>query len=616
MDYYMNDAGLVVLETTIKQTKFDITGETLASRIRKALQYSETIDQVVDALKTGNNGLYTNEWLIADTKTNEIAMFELGTHKTKLWRSSKDEWFGGTKGFYWGCNNAKDLDVRLETIASVEGRPANVVFRPTDRDRKWLELYEKHKGNIAEGFGFEAFTTPPLAAAHSLDAKFTTTAMAKELKTWGLFGPPTGKTWYPSPAERRQFPEARPLVSNDWTILTADAPPAPKQKALASYGTNDAIHLASLTRIEEAGPTTTKPVDLPRYSDTKYGAIDNPATLHPDAWHGTILPKTDADIWLAAAFADYEKIVARELALRTRARENGRELSRSEQDEIDLAMFAPYSRYRTAVTRLGKDIPLTNIHLELTSEEWYGIASGKGVLALSALRGRLGDTAFRKAMNEFGRANAGKAAATLDFLNASGLGHPAIDVFISDWLSRTGMPDTPADKWGWSISSFEAELEKTVIIYGTLKESDAQREAANRLQRQIESKWSNYTVPVLSDQDASGDAVKGKHLLLIGRPDTNSVIKGLDLSVLPSGVKFGQASFVVRGDTFANPHSSLIVASRKPEDPRYSIVIFAGLSADATWHCVEAIGTLDFEPSNVILSPAGGRARRLALGIR
>ncbi len=36
-------------------------------------------------------------------------MYELGTNHTKLWRSSKNEWFGGTPGFYWGNNNAKDL---------------------------------------------------------------------------------------------------------------------------------------------------------------------------------------------------------------------------------------------------------------------------------------------------------------------------------------------------------------------------------------------------------------------------------------------------------------------------------------------------------------------------
>ena len=30
-------------------------------------------------LSKSNNGLYTNEWLFGDTKTNEIAMFEFGT---------------------------------------------------------------------------------------------------------------------------------------------------------------------------------------------------------------------------------------------------------------------------------------------------------------------------------------------------------------------------------------------------------------------------------------------------------------------------------------------------------------------------------------------------------
>jgi hypothetical protein len=224
MDYYMNDAGLVVTETTLEQTRFDIAGRPLACRARLAVQRSNTIDGVVAALKDGNNGLYTNEWLIADTRTNEIAMFELGTHKHRLWRSGNNEWFGGTKGFYWGCNNAKDVQLRLETVAGLEGKPANVVFRPSDRDRTWLKLYEKHKGKITAAFGFEAFQTPPLAAAHSLDAKFTTTDLARDLETWALFGPPMGKTWVPSADELKQFPEGQPLVSNDWTVLDARAP--------------------------------------------------------------------------------------------------------------------------------------------------------------------------------------------------------------------------------------------------------------------------------------------------------------------------------------------------------------------------------------------------------
>src|SRR5947207_16825 len=103
--------------------------------------------------------------LIADTKTNEIAMFELGTVKDKLYRSSKGEWFGGTEGFYWGCNNTKDLDVRLDTVASVNGKPTNVVWKPSDRDRKWQELYAKNKGKIDADFGKLAFATPPLTSS-------------------------------------------------------------------------------------------------------------------------------------------------------------------------------------------------------------------------------------------------------------------------------------------------------------------------------------------------------------------------------------------------------------------------------------------------------------------
>ena len=136
----------------------------LVDRIRRALQYADSIDRAVRILQEGNNGLYTNEWLLADIKTGEVAMYELGTHKSRLWRSSRNEWYGDTKGFYWGCNNAKDLEVRLETVPGLSGRPANVVFHPSDRDRTWLQLFDQKKGTMNADFGTLAFTTPPLAA--------------------------------------------------------------------------------------------------------------------------------------------------------------------------------------------------------------------------------------------------------------------------------------------------------------------------------------------------------------------------------------------------------------------------------------------------------------------
>ena len=207
LDYYLNDAGILVTETTIAQTRFDTNGMAVASRIRKALQYADSIDKAVAILKEQNNGLYTNEWLLADIKTNEIAMFELGTHKSKLYRSSKERVVRRHGGLLLGLQQHQGPgrapgDDRRRGI----GRPGNAVFHPSDRDRKWLELYDKYKGKIDADFGKLAFTTPPLAAYHSVDAKFTTTDLAKDLKTWALFGPPLGRTWQPTEDEREQVP--------------------------------------------------------------------------------------------------------------------------------------------------------------------------------------------------------------------------------------------------------------------------------------------------------------------------------------------------------------------------------------------------------------------------
>lgn len=225
-DYYQNDAGILLCETTIDQTPFDPAGEPLTTRARRAIQYSASIDDVVKTLATRNNGLYANEWLIADTKTNEIAMFELGTKTSKLWRSSRDEWFGGTKGFYWGCNNAKDLAVRLEALPANEPAPDRPGWQPDGRDRAWLEFYEKHRGKIDADAAKKALALEELALPHSLDAKFTTAALAKGLSSWCLYGPPTGRVWKPTAEERLAHPGIRALEPHPWTLLTPNPPVA------------------------------------------------------------------------------------------------------------------------------------------------------------------------------------------------------------------------------------------------------------------------------------------------------------------------------------------------------------------------------------------------------
>ena len=56
-DWYQNDAGMVLTETTIRQTPFNVQGTPVAFRARMAIQYGGNIDEVVEQLGKRNNGL-------------------------------------------------------------------------------------------------------------------------------------------------------------------------------------------------------------------------------------------------------------------------------------------------------------------------------------------------------------------------------------------------------------------------------------------------------------------------------------------------------------------------------------------------------------------------------
>ncbi len=596
MDYYMNDAGLLIAETTIGQTRFDGTGTSEASRIRQAIQYASTIDEAVSILKTNNNGLYTNEWLLGDINTNEIALFELGTHKSKLHRSCKKEWIGGTEGFYWGCNNTKDLELRLEAIPSVAGRPANMVFRPSDRDQAWQRLYQKHKGKIGIDFGFEAFTTPPLAAFRSLDAKFTTSDMAKDLKSWALFGPPLGRTWQPTYAERQRYPDIKPLVSNPWTVLHGKAPAA---------GDVVAVDVPLLKGAPAVGVAGGKKTTTVGGASAVGAAIAVPGKktkglLNEPAWRGTILPRTDGDIWLATAFADYERIVGADKL---------RGDSPADRDALALDLFPYRSSYLTAA-RSGGDVALANIKSDLTRDEWYRIASGKGVLAMHELRRQLGDPLFEETMDSFGTKHAGGRVTTAQF--QSHVEHAAgksLASLFDAWMKQTGLPGSPATASGVSITSFTRDQDRSLIVYGTADETHTNREAAETLQKLQRESGSNFTIPIKSDKEVTDEDLRTRHLLLIGRPDSNELVERFRKS-LP--IEFGDRSFVVRGKTYANAGSAIVAAADNPLNNQLSVVVIAGLSADSTFHAPAAF-LRGRRAAQILVLPSNGSAQAILL---
>jgi len=382
MDYYLNEAGILISETTLAQTGLNVMGMTCASRIRKAIQYADSIDKAVELLTRDNNGLYTNEWLLADINTNEIAMLQLGTHKHKLWRSSKNEWFGGTPGFYWSCNTHKDMDVRLETIASAKSLPSRVVFRPSDRDQAWVKLYEKHRGTIGSDLVQQFCASPVLAGTTAVDMKYTTTALAKQLKSWASFGPPSGKPRVPSEHDKKQYPEIKTLTKHDWTLLGVQTP---------------GRHASNVLVKGKAEPA-------------------------PDlVWRGTLLPKDDAGIWLALAFADYHDIVRMDKA----GQANAIQICRNE--------------YESA--RKIRDNVLRDVKQSAADDAWYRLAAAKGTLLLHQLRSDVGAAVFDQAMDAFGQAHGGERVTSLQFQRhmerASGRD---LSRFFGYWLNEKGLP--------------------------------------------------------------------------------------------------------------------------------------------------------------------------------
>jgi Phospholipase B len=269
-DWYQNDAGVVLTETTIRQSPFNPEGTPVAYRARKAIQYGDSIDKVVEYLGTKNNGLYTNEWLMGDARTNEIAMYELGTYKTRLWRSTKDDWFAGTDGFYWGDNNAKDLAVRLEEQRDPNSDPEYVPYSPGPRDLKWQELYREYSGKIDEQFAFLAFRTAPLVSATTMDAKVVTADMASRMMLWAEFGKPNQREWVPSRSEKAEYAKNDGLYPSGYRLIAARAS-APESKA---------------------EPEPTHPQERQAVESSRL-------------WKGWVLPASDADTWFSAGSAAY-----------------------------------------------------------------------------------------------------------------------------------------------------------------------------------------------------------------------------------------------------------------------------------------------------------------------
>jgi hypothetical protein len=325
------------------------------------------------------------------------------------------------------------------------------------------------------------------------------------------------------------------------------------------------------------------------------------------AWHGTLLPKADADVWLTSAFAGYERLVALEAALKKRGKGK---LTEKDRDRLKVALFGYRAMYELG-SRARPEVPLARTKSDLRQDDWYHVALGKGALLLHGLRGLMGDEKFVKAMDAFGRAHAGEEVTAAQFqAHVEKAAGKKLETFFKPWLTEKGIPASPISKGPFSVLTFYPEVEDALIVYGTGDELATNRESALALQQALRKRGANVTVPVKRDRDVSAADLKGHHLLLIGRPDTNSVVERFRAS-LP--VAFGRRSFTVRGKAYAHAGSAVLAAAENPCNKRFSVVVIAGLGPASTLRAAPALGRHSLPAGEVVVLAHGKRPHALVV---
>ena len=187
-DWYLNETGLIVAETSLRNYVRDPSGTPVFVRIRQALQYTDNIDDFIDVMTTNNSGSYPNEWLVGDAKTGEICSLMLGCYAWDINRTFN--------GFYPSCNYPYYDNFREEAGYSVPAPDP-----PTStRALRWLELIDEYYGEIDVEVGKLFFeddiisSYSPTRTGGGYDGKVSSTDLVLDnMGMWARWGNAAGK---------------------------------------------------------------------------------------------------------------------------------------------------------------------------------------------------------------------------------------------------------------------------------------------------------------------------------------------------------------------------------------------------------------------------------------
>ena len=137
-DFFVTSAGIIGTETTIGGFQPYQERYPVGYRIRKAMQYGNTMDEYVNILLEENSGDYANSWLFGDIKTNEILRIELGLKYHNISRTKN--------GYFIGFNAT--YDPRIRNLEVVNSGFYDIRRHQGARRVRLEELVTQYKGKI------------------------------------------------------------------------------------------------------------------------------------------------------------------------------------------------------------------------------------------------------------------------------------------------------------------------------------------------------------------------------------------------------------------------------------------------------------------------------------
>ena len=214
-EWYLNSAGLVIGETTLGSGPYNWGKVPSFIRLRKAAQYANSIDDFKEIMLTDTNGAYCGDYLLADAKTNEVAILELGCDEWELARTMD--------GFLGSCNYPWDPEV-AEEMEAVQGWSHSCYPRYV----RLSQLYDENRGNISIESGmmilsdhYDTVEKKINPCGHtlcghvenasgypwgSIDGKVTNQTLAARFETWARFGHTCGQPFIVSD-HKKEHPE-------------------------------------------------------------------------------------------------------------------------------------------------------------------------------------------------------------------------------------------------------------------------------------------------------------------------------------------------------------------------------------------------------------------------